>query len=127
MGRIKDFYDALVYRRSSLATIEKVTPESPVDSRINDLLDLTDADYILVGSDEGVITCSETLLNIGLIKNNRITAESVRKLIRNARDTGEVIEAEVAIPRGVIASGYHERRVRIGQDRKYRASRSVNF
>ena len=114
MGRIKDFYDALVHRRSPLATVEKLTPESRVDSRINDLLDLTDADYILVGSDDLVITCSETLLNIGLIKSNRITAESVRKLIRNARNSGEVIESEVAIPRGVLAAGYHERRVRIG-------------
>ena len=115
MGRFKDFYDSLVYRRSPLATVDRAVPESVFDSRLNDLLDLTDADYILVGADNQVITCSDTLLNIGLVKSNRITAESVRKLIRSARNTGEVIESEVAIPRGVIAAGYHERRVRVGK------------
>ena len=115
MGRFKDFYDSLVYRRSPLATVDRAVPESVFDSRLNDLLDLTDADYILVGADDQVITCSDTLLNIGLVKSNRITAESVRKLIRSARNTGEVIESEVAIPRGVIAAGYHERRVRVGK------------
>ena len=115
MGRFKDFYDALVYRRSPLATAEKMAPESAFDSRLDDLLDLTDADYILVGADDLVVTCSDTLLNIGLVKNNRVTVESVRKLVRNARTSGEVIESEVAIPRGVIAAGYHERRVRVGK------------
>ncbi|MEY2951867.1 MAG: hypothetical protein RL622_944, partial [Actinomycetota bacterium] len=42
MGRFKDFYDALVYRRSPLATAEKMAPESAFDSRLDDLLDLTD-------------------------------------------------------------------------------------
>ena len=115
MGMWKDFYDALVLRRSPSESASNQASESKFDSRLNDLLDLTDADYILVSPEDLVITCSDTLLNIGLVKNNRITAESVRKLIRNARNSGEVIESEVAIPRGVIAAGYHERRVRVGK------------
>jgi len=115
MGMWRDFYDVLMQRRSASERALNQTTESGFDRRLNDLLDLTDADYILVGQDDSVITCSDTLLNIGLVKNNRITAESVRKLIRNARISGEVIESEVAIPRGVIAAGYHERRVRVGK------------
>ena len=72
-------------------------------------------DYIIVDSEDSVITSSETVANIGLIKGSRITSENIRKIIRNARKRNEVIETEVAIPRGSLTNGFHERRVRIAQ------------
>jgi two-component system, OmpR family, sensor histidine kinase SenX3 len=115
MGRLRDFYDLLVYRRGSLA-LEELSPASfKVDQKLVDLLELTDADYIIVDSEDSVITSSETVINIGLIKGTRITSESIRKIIRNARKRNEVIETEVAIPRGSLTNGFHERRVRIAQ------------
>jgi two-component system sensor histidine kinase SenX3 len=116
MGLLRDFYDSLVYKRASLAPEEFSTTNleiKSIDSRILDLLELTDADYILVDNDGNVMTSSETISNIGLVKAGRITSESIRKLIRNSRATNEYIETEVAIPRGAIANGFHERRVRI--------------
>jgi two-component system sensor histidine kinase SenX3 len=119
MGRLRDFYDLLVYRRGSLA-LEELNPANfKVDQKLVDLLELTDADYIIVDSEDSVITNSETVANIGLIKGSRITSENIRKIIRNARKRNEVIETEVAIPRGSLTNGFHERRVRIaeiGQD-----------
>lgn len=115
MGRLRDFYDSLVYRRGSLA-LEEFTPANfKVDQKLVDLLELTDADYIIVDSEDSVITSSETVANIGLIKGSRITSENIRKIIRNARKRNEVIETEVAIPRGSLTNGFHERRVRIAQ------------
>ena len=115
MGRLRDFYDSLVYRRGSLA-LEELTPANfKVDQKLVDLLELTDADYIIVDSEDSVITSSETVANIGLIKGSRITSENIRKIIRNARKRNEVIETEVAIPRGSLTNGFHERRVRIAQ------------
>mgnify|MGYP003339745546 FL=1 len=115
MGRIREFYDALMYRRAPIADEDLLAVGPSSDSRLHEILDLTDADYILVNTDDYVISCSETVSNIGLVKNNRITSEAIRKLIRSARNKNEIIESEVAIPRGVIAAGYHERRVRIGR------------
>ena len=115
MGRLRDFYDSLVYRRGSLA-LEELTPANfKVDQKLVDLLELTDADYIIVDSEDSVLTSSETVANIGLIKGSRITSENIRKIIRNARKRNEVIETEVAIPRGSLTNGFHERRVRIAQ------------
>lgn len=115
MGRLRDFYDLLVYRRGSLA-LEELTPANfKVDQKLVDLLELADADYIIVDSEDSVITNSETVANIGLIKGSRITSENIRKIIRNARKRNEVVETEVAIPRGSLTTGFHERRVRIAE------------
>jgi two-component system sensor histidine kinase SenX3 len=115
MGRLRDFYDLLVYRRGSLA-LEELTPANfKIDQQLVDLLELSDADYIIVDSEDSVITSSETVANIGLIKGSRVTSENIRKIIRNARKRNEVIETEVAIPRGSLTNGFHERRVRIAE------------
>jgi two-component system sensor histidine kinase SenX3 len=106
MGRLKDFYDALMYRQSAPA------PEN-LDNRIIDLLEISDADYILVNGNDEVLVCSEIVSNIGLVKNQRITSEALRKLVRSARNQSEVLEDEVAIPRGSLNAGFHERRVRL--------------
>ena len=95
MGRLRELYDSLVYRR---APQSEESSTFQVDRKLIDLLELTDADYILVDNDDQVLTCSEAVTNIGLVKNNRITSESLRKLIRNSRKRDEVIEDEVAIP-----------------------------
>ena len=115
MGRMRDFYDALVYRSEpNLVDLNK-SAGAKVDSKLIDLLELTDADYIIVDSDDSVMTSNETASNIGLVQGGRVTSESIRKLVRNARKRNEVIETEVAIPRGSLSSGFHERRVRISQ------------
>lgn len=124
MGRLQNFYDSLVYRRSPKQLeeyhLEEFTSDGfKVDQKLIDLLELTDTDYLIVDNEDSVITSCETIVNIGLVKGNRVTSESIRKFIRNARKKDEVIETDVAIPRGSLTSGFHERRVRIsriGQD-----------
>ena len=113
MGSIRDFYDSLMYRHASQSQGEINTSGRNVDQKLNDLLELTDADYLLVDSEDSVVTCSETVVNIGLVNGNRVTSEAIRKLIRSARKKDELIETEVAIPRGSLTNGFHERRVRI--------------
>ena len=115
MGRLRRFYDSLVYRRAPLAPEEFTPAGYRVDQKLVDLLELTDADYIIVDSEDSVVTSNETVINTGLVKGTRITSENIRKLIRNARKRSEVIETEVAIPRGSLSNGFQERRVRIAQ------------
>ena len=113
MSRWRDFYDSLVHRRSTFASPETSEKSEVFDDRLIELLEITDADYIVVNSDGEVITCSEVVKNIGLVKNGSITSEALRKLVRNVRSRQVVIEDEVAIPRGALAAGFQERRVRI--------------
>ena len=115
MGRMRDFYDALMYRGAPLSNNELVSTGNKVESKLIDLLELSDADYILVDADDSVLTSSETVINIGLVQGGRVTSENIRKLVRNSRKRNEVIETEVAIPRGSLSNGFHERRVRIAQ------------
>ena len=91
------------------------TNSNQVDQQVKELLEITDADYIVVNGDEAVLICSEIVSNIGLVKNQRITSETLRKLVRRARIQDEVIEDEVAIPRGSLSTGFHERRVRLSR------------
>jgi two-component system sensor histidine kinase SenX3 len=113
MGRMRDFYDLLMYRRSSLEPEEITSSNQRVDQKLLDLLELTDADYLIVDGNDSVIQSSDTVVNIGLVEGARITSENIRKLVRNVRKKNEVIETEVAIPRGSLTTGFHERRVRI--------------
>lgn len=113
MGRVRDFYDLLMYRRAPLEPEEITSSNYRVDQKLVDLLELTDADYLIVDGDDSVIRSSDTVVNIGLVEGARITSENIRKLVRNVRKKNEVIETEVAIPRGSLTSGFHERRVRI--------------
>ena len=113
VGRLKDFYDALMHRSTPMLLTE--TNSNQVDQQVKELLEITDADYIVVNGDEVVLTCSEIVSNIGLVKNQRITSETLRKLVRSARIQDEIIEDEVAIPRGSLSTGFHERRVRLSR------------
>lgn len=120
MGRLKDFYDALVHREATLAKPISTSnlnsnPREKLNKQIIDLLEITDGDYIVVNDQELVLACSDIVLNIGLVKSDRITSEALRKLVRTARTNGEIIEDEVAIPRGTLSAGFHERRVRLSQ------------
>ena len=78
VGRLRAIYDALVYRRAAGANEEIQVIGSKFDSRLSEILDLTDADYILVNRDDVVTTCSIAMSNIGLVKNNGVTSEAVR-------------------------------------------------
>ena len=123
VGRLRELYDSLMYRRApqsnelseELGMQATNNEAAKIDSRIIDLLELSDADYILVSGDGQVLACSEAVIKIGLVKNNLITSENIRKLVRNSKKRNEVIEDEVAIPRGALNSGFNERRVRISQ------------
>lgn len=115
MGRLKVFYDSFVNRQSAPAPEKNFSNQSKLDNRIIDLLEISDADYILVNGNDEVVVCSEIVSNIGLVRNQQITSETLRKLVRAARKQHEVIEDEVAIPRGSLNSGFHERRVRLNQ------------
>ena len=114
MGRIRDFYDSLVYRSATLKH-DEIGSSHSINPELHGLLELTDAEYILVDHQDLVLTASENLRNIGLVKADRITSETLRKMIRNARKKKEAIESEVAIPRSTLATGFHERPVRIQQ------------
>jgi len=55
MGRIKDFYDSLVYRRAPLMYDETDTAANiglNISPELVGILELTDADYILVDSQD---------------------------------------------------------------------------
>ena len=56
MGRLRRFYDSLVYRRAPLAPEEFTPAGYRVDQKLVDLLELTDADYIIVDSEDSVVT-----------------------------------------------------------------------
>ena len=66
MGRLKDFYDLLVSRRAPLAYNEVTASPSKVDNELIDLLEITDADYILIDRDDQILANSESVSSIGL-------------------------------------------------------------
>ncbi len=113
MGRLKDFYDALMYRSAPNSEQVNENKSAAIDNKIVELLEITDADYIVLNGDDEVVTCSEIVSNIGLVKNQRVTSEALRKLVRTARNQNEFLEDIVSIPRGALAAGFHERRVRV--------------
>ena len=122
MAPIRDFYHSVVKRLHSVDRY--ADPNFPnldqnskyqdlADSAIIDVLEATDADYIFLDQYDEVRHSSESVQKLGIVKNSRVNSEVIRKLIRVVRNRGEVLEDEVAIPRGSLTSGFNERRVRI--------------
>jgi len=83
-------------------------PESVID-----LLKLFDAENIVIGNGEIVISHSEGISTFNLIRDQHLNSESLLRLVRAARRSGQTQEVTMELPRGPIGAGTHDLLVRV--------------
>lgn len=104
-------YDKGVLRRRR--TSAEIRPTWDVPSGIIDLLQIVDAEYLVLAPGEVVLESSDRTDALSLIKEGRLVSDPILSLVRAARRSKEYQEATVALPRGPIGEGIHDLQVRV--------------
>ena len=78
-----------------------------------DLLEILDAEYLLLAPGEVVLNSSRGTTSLGLIRDSRVTSEAIINLVRAVRRSNIFQEATVELPRGPLGQGTHDLLVRV--------------
>ena len=85
----------------------------PLPETIKDLLNLFDAENIVIGNGEIVVGHSEGITTYNLIRDQHLINEALLRLVRAARRSGQTQEVTMELPRGPIGAGTHDLLVRV--------------
>ena len=85
----------------------------PLPETIKDLLNLFDAENIVIGNGEIVVGHSEGITTYNLIRDQHLINEALLRLVRAARRSGQIQEVTMELPRGPIGAGTHDLLVRV--------------
>ena len=88
--------------------------EHALTSEAIEILDALNLTTVVMAPGEIPIHYSQSAINLGIIKNEKIVPENLLALFRSVRRTGQSQEGEVEIPRG-IGEGVHQLSVRVAQ------------
>ena len=77
------------------------------------LLEILDAEYLLLAPGEVVMNSSRGTSALGLVRDSRVTSESIKNLVRAVRRSNIYQEATIELPRGPVGEGTHDLLVRV--------------
>jgi len=107
-----DLYDeGVVIRRRRVRTESQ--PSSQIPEGILDVLQILDAEYLILAAGEVVISSSNRIDALSLIREGRLSSPPVLTLVRAVRRSNQYQEATLALPRGPIGEGTHDLLVRV--------------
>lgn len=104
-------YDKGVLRRRR--TKVESEPGWEIPPGILDLLQIVDAEYLILAPGEVVLDSSSRTEGLSLVKEGRLISDPILILVRAARRSKEYQEATVELPRGPIGEGTHDLLVRV--------------
>jgi two-component system sensor histidine kinase SenX3 len=90
-----------------------VKTQTDLSTQSFDLLRAIDAESIVVTPTDKVIYYSERIVNLNLIKDERIQNKELNNLVRAVRRSGVSQDATMDLPRGPIGAGTHDLLVRV--------------
>lgn len=104
-------YDKGVLRRRRAST--QIQPTLELPSGIIDLLQIVDAEYLVLAPGEVILDSSRRTEALSLSRDGRLVSDPILSLVRAARRSKEYQEATLALPRGPIGEGTHDLQVRV--------------
>lgn len=104
-------YDKGVLRRRRTTAVNRPAWEIP--SGILDLLQIVDAEHLLLAPGEVVLNSSNRTEALSLVREGRLISDPILTLVRATRRSNLYQEATVALPRGPIGEGTHDLLVRV--------------
>jgi len=87
--------------------------ETALTKQLLDLLNLFDAESLVLASGEQAIHQSEGISTFNILRDTRLVNEQLLRLVRAARRSGEIQEATLELARGPIGAGTHDLFVRV--------------
>ena len=78
-----------------------------------DLLEVIDAEYIILTPFDVVLESSQGIRSLGIINDVRIISQPILNLVRAVRRTGAYEEQTIELPRGPLGDGTHDLVVRV--------------
>jgi two-component system sensor histidine kinase SenX3 len=87
--------------------------EPQLGAGIEDLLLNIDAESIIIAQNDSVILMSPGIHNLNMVREFRLTNESLMMMVRAVRRFGKRQEATLELPRGPIGGGTHDLLVRV--------------
>ena len=109
--RFAGLYDGGVFKRKinqESKASERLIPEGLVD-----VLNVIDAEYLILAAGEVVLHSSHGTTALSLVRDGRLISEPLVNLVRAARRSGVYQEATIELPRGPIGEGTHDLLVRV--------------
>ena len=109
---LRNLYDeGVVIRRRRLASQSQ--PEGKIPEGILDVLRILDAEYLILAAGEVVVSSSNRIDALSLIREGRLSSPPVLAVVRAVRRSNLYQEATLALPRGPIGEGTHDVLVRV--------------
>ncbi|NQW06806.1 MAG: ATP-binding protein [SAR202 cluster bacterium] len=93
--------------------VELASTSQSVSQSVLDLLELLDAENIVLGKGDVVLKKSSGISTLNLVRDQFINHEALLRLVRAARKSGKMQEVTLDLPRGPIGAGTHDLFVRV--------------
>lgn len=115
MIELVDPADPLYYRHMFTRRSKSLVAPAPAQlpQMVTDLLEVIDAEYIILTPFDVVLESSSGIRSLGILKDVRINSQSILNLVRAVRRTGDYEEQTVELPRGPLGDGTHDLVVRV--------------
>lgn len=109
--RCQQLYDKGVIRRRRVS--DAATPLLQIPSGVLDLLQIIDAEFLVLAPGEVVLRSSTHSGAMGLVRDGRLVSDPILALVRAVRRSRENQEGTVELPRGPVGAGTHDLLVRV--------------
>ena len=95
------------------STRENATGSTQIPIGIVDLLEVVDAEYLLLAPGEIVIRASDASTTLGLVRDGKLVSNEILNIVRACRRSQISQEDTIELPRGPIGEGTHNLLVRV--------------
>ena len=104
-------YDGAMFGRRMAR--ESATSLASLPTGIVDLLEVVDAEYLLLAPGEIVIRASDASTTLGMVRDGKLVSDEILNIVRACRRSQIAQEATIELPRGPIGEGTHNLLVRV--------------
>lgn len=106
-----NLYDGAMFGRRTAR--ESASSFTSLPTGIVDLLDVVDAEYLLLAPGELVIRASDASSTLGMVRDGKLVSDEILNIVRACRRSQIAQEATIELPRGPIGEGTHNLLVRV--------------
>jgi two-component system sensor histidine kinase SenX3 len=104
-------YDGAMFGRRS--SRESANSSAQIPTGIVDLLEVVDAEYLLLAPGEIVLRASDASTTLGMVRDGKLVSNEILNIVRACRRSQISQEATIELPRGPIGEGTHNLLVRV--------------
>ena len=106
-----NLYDGAMFGRR--AARESANSLASLPTGIVDLLEVVDAEYLLLAPGEFVVRASDASSTLGMVRDGKLVSDEILNIVRACRRSQIAQEATIELPRGPIGEGTHNLLVRV--------------